>query len=142
MCIHLLMLQKYPYFLGLTLFMILIFFFSVTKERTEVIIEATNSKDENDKKAVWHEYEFKCKPGGIFQRPCLISPYHYRLDWLMWFAAFQNYQQNPWLLHLMGKMLENDPIVDSLVSYNPFKGKQPPSKIRARHFTVGIIIHI
>jgi len=110
-------------------------FGSVTKERTEVIIEATNSKDENDKKAVWHEYEFKCKPGGIFQRPCLISPYHYRLDWLMWFAAFQNYQQNPWLLHLMGKMLENDPIVDSLVSYNPFKGKQPPSKIRARHFT-------
>jgi len=109
-------------------------FGSVTKERTEVIIEATNSEDENDAKAVWHEYEFKCKPGGIFQRPCFISPYHYRLDWLMWFAAFQSYQQNPWLLHLMGKMLENDPIVDSLVSHNPFKGKQPPSKIRARHF--------
>ena len=39
------MLQKYPYFLGLTLFMILIFFFSVTKERTEVIIN--NPEDQN-----------------------------------------------------------------------------------------------
>ena len=27
--------------------------------------------------------------GDVKRRPCLISPYHYRLDWLMWFAAFQ-----------------------------------------------------
>jgi hypothetical protein len=26
------------------------------------------------------------------RRPCWISPYHLRIDWLMWFAAFQNYQ--------------------------------------------------
>ena len=39
--------------------------------------------------AKWEEFEFKCKPGGVMRRPCLISPYHYRLDWLMWFAAFQ-----------------------------------------------------
>lgn len=35
------------------------------------------------------EYEFNCKPGKVDRRPCIISPYHYRLDWLMWFAAFQ-----------------------------------------------------
>lgn len=23
------------------------------------------------------------------RRPCVISPYHYRMDWLLWFAAFQ-----------------------------------------------------
>ena len=37
----------------------------------------------------WEEYQFNCKPGDVKRRPCLISPYHYRLDWLMWFAAFQ-----------------------------------------------------
>lgn len=38
---------------------------------------------------IWEEYQFKCKPGDPKRRPCIISPYHYRLDWLMWFAAFQ-----------------------------------------------------
>ena len=57
-------------------------------------------------------------------------------DWLMWFTAFQNYQSNPWLLHLMGKMLENDPVVDSLIAKNPFRGKEPPVRIRARHYKV------
>ena len=38
---------------------------------------------------IWEEYQFQCKPGDPKRRPCVISPYHYRLDWLMWFAAFQ-----------------------------------------------------
>jgi len=29
------------------------------------------------------EYEFKVKPGSLARRPAVISPYHYRLDWLM-----------------------------------------------------------
>ena len=40
----------------------------------------------------------------------------------MWFAGFQTYQHNPWLVHLAAKMLVNDPIVDSLLLKNPFKG--------------------
>ena len=104
-----------------------------------MIIEATNSNMTDGNAAVWREYEFKCKPGNVFRRPCFISPYHYRLDWLMWFAAFQSYQHNPWLLHLMGKMLENDPLVDSLVSYNPFKDQTAPHRIRARHYKVTMI---
>lgn len=62
---------------------------SITKERTEVIFQGTQSLDPKDPEAVWEEYQFLCKPGDVYQRPCLISPYHYRLDWLMWFAAFQ-----------------------------------------------------
>ena len=62
---------------------------SVTKTRTEVILQGTNSLDPSSPSAVWEEYEFKCKPGNVTRIPCLISPYHYRLDWLMWFAAFQ-----------------------------------------------------
>uniref|UniRef100_A0ACB8FJU2 Uncharacterized protein n=1 Tax=Sphaerodactylus townsendi TaxID=933632 RepID=A0ACB8FJU2_9SAUR len=76
-------------------------FGSITKERTEVIIQGTSSPDPSDPAAVWEEYEFKCKPGNLHRRPCFISPYHYRLDWLMWFAAFQRHG----LTHLWGVFL-------------------------------------
>ena len=64
---------------------------SVTKERTEVVFEGTYNATlgQTGELAQWHEIEFKCKPGSVSRRPCVISPYHYRLDWLMWFAAFQ-----------------------------------------------------
>ena len=109
-------------------------FGSVTKTRTEVVFEGTSATNPNDPKAEWLEYDFNCKPGNLSQIPCLISPYHYRLDWLMWFAAFQNYQHNPWLVHLAAKMLVNDPIVDSLLLNNPFREKSPPKFVRARHY--------
>jgi hypothetical protein len=65
-------------------------FGSVTKQRHEVIFMGTHSENIHDQENTkWLEYEFKCKPGDVNRRPCLISPYHYRLDWLMWFAAFQ-----------------------------------------------------
>ena len=53
-------------------------FGSVTKIRTEVIIEGTHGPDPNSPNAEWLEYDFKCKPGNLSQAPCLISPYHYR----------------------------------------------------------------
>ncbi|XP_025095133.1 lipase maturation factor 1-like isoform X2 [Pomacea canaliculata] len=109
-------------------------FGSVTKKRTEVIFQGTYSNDPYSPNAVWEEYEFKCKPGNVMRRPCLISPYHYRLDWLMWFAAFQSFNQNPWLVHLAIKLLANDEDAVSLIAYNPFAGKQPPKFIRAEHY--------
>ena len=77
-------------------------FGSVTKERTEIIFQGSMGPDPNNPSTKWQEYEFKCKPGNLMRTPCLLSPYHYRLDWLMWFAAFQDYQHNPWLIHLAG----------------------------------------
>lgn len=62
---------------------------SITRERTEVILQGTASANASAPDAAWEDYEFKCKPGDLRRRPCLISPYHHRLDWLMWFAAFQ-----------------------------------------------------
>lgn len=62
---------------------------SITKERTEVVFQGTLSADPAAPEAVWEEYQFPCKPGDLRRRPCVITPYHYRLDWLMWFAAFQ-----------------------------------------------------
>jgi hypothetical protein len=139
------------------------FCISITKERTEVIFQGTHATNPNDPHAVWEEYEFKCKPGidlsrctcntsyalrfsgSVNRRPCLISPYHYRLDWLMWFAAFQvlfkkfkilfykhliiilqNYRHNPWLIHLSAKFLVNDEEANSLIAHNPFSETDPP----------------
>ncbi|KAK7110005.1 lipase maturation factor 1-like [Littorina saxatilis] len=109
-------------------------FGSVTKTRKEVIFQGTSSLDPNSPSAVWEEYEFKCKPGNVNRTPCLISPYHYRLDWLMWFAGFQTYQHNPWLLHLAVKLLVNDKDATSLIEQNPFEGRDPPKFIRAEHY--------
>ncbi|XP_045397003.1 lipase maturation factor 1 isoform X2 [Lemur catta] len=109
-------------------------FGSVTKERTEVILQGTASPNASAPDAVWEDYEFKCKPGDPRRRPCLISPYHYRLDWLMWFAAFQTYEHNEWIIHLAGRLLANDPEALSLLALNPFSGRDPPRWVRGEHY--------
>ena len=73
------------------LFDLLRCFSSVTKERTEVIFQGTRNLTiiPDHKGGIWEENQFQCKPGDPKRLPCVISPYHYRLDWLTWFAAFQ-----------------------------------------------------
>ncbi|KAJ7340279.1 Lipase maturation factor 1 [Desmophyllum pertusum] len=99
-------------------------FGSVTKERTEVIFQGTRNStiilDENG--GIWEEYHFNCKPGDPKKRPCVISPYHYRLDWLMWFAAFS------------AQLLVNDEQATSLIAHNPFANGTAPKFIRGEHF--------
>ena len=34
-----------------------------------------------------------------------IAPHQPRLDWQMWFAALGSYQNNPWLVHLVYRLL-------------------------------------
>jgi hypothetical protein len=114
-------------------------FGSITKKRMEVVLQGTLDdirKHGDVSKAVWKEYEFKCKPGDVKRRPCVISPYHYRLDWLMWFAAFGNYQQHPWLMHLTAKLLSKHDYshVKDLMAKIPFNSTQPPKFIRAEHY--------
>ncbi|XP_006146497.2 lipase maturation factor 1 [Tupaia chinensis] len=109
-------------------------FGSITRERTEVILQGTTSPNASAPDAVWEDYEFKCKPGDPRRRPCLITPYHYRLDWLMWFAAFQTYEHNEWIIHLAGKLLANDADALSLLALNPFAGRPPPRWVRGEHY--------
>ncbi|XP_057604844.1 lipase maturation factor 1 isoform X1 [Hippopotamus amphibius kiboko] len=104
-------------------------FGSITKERTEIILQGTASPNASAPDAKWEDYEFKCKPGDLRRQPCLISPYHHRLDWLMWFAAFQTYEHNEWIIHLAGKLLANDVQVLSLLALNPFAGRAPPRSL-------------
>ena len=105
-------------------------FGSVGKERPEIVLEGTDDEVITEG-TVWKEYEFKCKPGDPGRRPCLITPYHYRLDWLMWFAAMSSPDRYPWSAHLVWKLLAGDPGAQSLLAGNPFPAR-PPRYIRAQ----------
>jgi lipase maturation factor len=80
---------------------------------------------------MWREYLFKCAPCDPAQRPCTISPYHYRLDWQIWFAAMATPNEYPWTLRFVWKLLHNDPGTLSLLAGNPFP-EAPPRFVRAR----------
>ncbi|HEX2521152.1 MAG TPA: lipase maturation factor family protein, partial [Terriglobia bacterium] len=77
-------------------------FGSVGQERNEIIFEGSDDAVVTPE-TQWKAYEFKCKPDDPFRRPCVISPYHYRLDWQIWFAAMSAPDQYPWTLHLVWK---------------------------------------
>lgn len=107
-------------------------FGSVTKERREIIIEGTDETNITaDTK--WSEYEFKGKPGDVGRIPPQYAPYHLRLDWLMWFAAFGPPQNQPWFFPFIEKLLKNDPAIVGLLKHDPFPDK-PPQFIRARYY--------
>ena len=112
-------------------------FGSITRPRYEVVIEGTYETKVRENTR-WFEYEFGGKPGNVKKMPPQIAPYHLRLDWLMWFAAFSTPNQHPWLTHLMEKLLLGDKGVLSLMQANPF-GDRPPKMVRAilyeYHFT-------
>ena len=112
-------------------------FGSITRPRYEVIVEGTNDSVITSSTR-WQEYEFKGKPGDINRAPPQIAPYHLRLDWLMWFAAMSSYQDYPWFVNFVAKLLQGDAATLSLIRKNPFPDK-PPRYIRARlyeyHFT-------
>ncbi len=99
-------------------------FGSITRPRYEVIVEGTDeaSLTANTR---WHEYEFVGKPGDVNRTPPQIAPYHLRLDWLMWFAAFSSPGEHPWFISLLGKLLENDKPVLRLLRHNPFPDRAP-----------------
>lgn len=104
-------------------------FGSINRVRNEIILEGTADEVQGPNTR-WVAYELPCKPGDPSRRPCLVSPYQYKLDWQMWFAAFSSADEEPWLIHLVDKLLRGDPVVDSLFAVQPFRGR-PPRYIRA-----------
>ena len=97
----------------------------MTKERNEIVLEG--SADGID----WLPYEFKWKPGDVMRAPGWCAPHQPRLDWQMWFAAFETYRENPWFVGLAIQLLKGSPDVGGLLAHNPFPQK-PPRYIRAR----------
>lgn len=112
-------------------------FGTITRPRYEVIVEGTN-ESVLTWATRWREYEFIGKPGDVSHTPPQIAPYHLRLDWLMWFAAFSSPGQHPWFISFLEKLLEGDKAVLGLLRYNPFPN-EPPKFVRALlyeyHFT-------
>ena len=104
-------------------------FGAVTRERFEVVIKGTGA-DLPDPNAEWREYDFKGKPGNVNRRPCIVSPYHWRLDWQMWFAAMSPPDLHPWIFALVQRLLEGEKRILRLFARNPFPNA-PPKFIRA-----------
>ncbi|HTE13425.1 MAG TPA: lipase maturation factor family protein [Chitinophagaceae bacterium] len=104
-------------------------FGTVGGERLNVVFEGTMDED-STAKAIWKPYIYKGLPVATDKRPPQIAPYQLRLDWQMWFAAMSSPDEYPWTLHLVWKLLHNDPGAVSLFAVNPFPGK-PPRYIRA-----------
>ena len=101
-------------------------FGSVTKQRIEVQLEGLAAD------GTWHAYEHVCKPGDPARPPCLVSPWHYRLDWLMWFLPFGPWTSNPWLVHLAAELLDGNAAVEALFREAPAAlGGAPPEAVRA-----------
>jgi Lipase maturation factor len=103
-------------------------FGSVGRERAQLVIEGTRD-DVVTAETRWISYQPRCQPADPARRPCWMSPYHRRLDWLLWFAAMGTPQQYPWAVHLVAKLLEGDPDVLALFAWDPFGGT-PPRHVR------------
>ncbi|MEE2657617.1 MAG: lipase maturation factor family protein [Candidatus Latescibacterota bacterium] len=99
-------------------------FGSVGKVRNEVILLGTTDPKPGPH-SEWKEYEFNCKPGDPTRRPCWMSPYHYRVDWQIWFAAMTDYRTQPWIVHFAYKLLVADPGALGLLARDPFNGERP-----------------
>ena len=104
-------------------------FGSINRIREEVILEGTTQSDLSDE-TVWAEYEFKGKPGDVKRMPRQWSPYHLRLDWMMWFLAISPAYAQPWLIRLCHGLLTNEPSITRLLRTNPFP-ETPPVHVRA-----------
>lgn len=78
--------------------------------RPEIVVEATR-----DRGATWQTIHFAFKPTDLSAAPRLALPHQPRLDWQMWFAALGSYEQNPWLLAFVDKLLEGSPPVMQLL---------------------------
>jgi hypothetical protein len=104
-------------------------FGSVGRERHEIILEGTRDSVISEE-TPWRAYEWKAKPGDPDRSPPILSPYHLRLDWQIWFAAMSRPERHPWVVHLVWKLLHQDEGALSLLANRPFP-EGPPRYIRA-----------
>lgn len=93
--------------------------------RLEIAIEGSNKLH-----GAWKEYSFRYKPNDVSNRLSIVAPHQPRLDSQMWFAARGRYDQNPWFLNFIFRLMKNEREVLELLDYNPFPDK-PPKYLRA-----------
>jgi Lipase maturation factor len=106
-------------------------FGAVGRTRYEVVVEG--AADERAADDDWREYGFKGKPGEPSRVPRQVAPYHYRLDWQIWFIPLSPLYRGDWFLLFLVRLLENDQPTLRLLRRNPFPDG-PPALVRARLF--------
>ena len=107
-------------------------FGTVGRERYEVMVEGTDAVEPGPA-ATWREYGFKGKPGDPRRLPPQVAPYHYRLDWQLWFLPLSPLYGGEWFLAFLVRLLEGDRPTLRLLRHNPFPDA-PPRFVRARLF--------
>jgi hypothetical protein len=78
----------------------------------------------------WIDIPFRYKVGNLTQSPPFIAPHQPRLDWQMWFAALSKYEETPWALRLVYKLLRGAPSTYALIGQGPFSPTEPPFLVR------------
>jgi hypothetical protein len=91
----------------------------MTKRRPELILEGSIDGD------TWLEYDMKYKPGNVKHMPRFAAPHQPRLDWQMWFASLESFDDNLWIQNLITRLFEESEVVQNLFAGDPFHGKSP-----------------
>jgi len=108
-------------------------FGSITRDRYQLVVQGTTDDVVTDD-TEWETYDFKGQPTDPDERPGQIAPYHYRLDWQLWFAAMRpSPRRSPWFLALLKRLLDADNATLSLLGVDPFEG-EPPTHVRALRY--------
>jgi len=93
----------------------------MTTTRPEIIVEGS------DDGVTWLPYEFTYKAGDPRRRPPWVAPHQPRLDWQMWFAALDRFEQEDWFQNFCRRLLEGSPDVLALFREDPLHGRSPQS---------------
>lgn len=102
----------------------------MTRSRPELVLEGSNDG------VTWQEYEFTHKVTSLSRRPPVVAPHQPRLDWQMWFAALETFNDNLWLQNLIARIFQESPDVLMLFAKDPFNGKAPKSlRIMKYHYS-------
>ncbi len=104
-------------------------FGSIGREQYNIVFEGSDAEFPYTD-ADWKEYPYRGLPVDLKQMPPLVAPYQLHFDWQMWFASMAGPNEYPWTIHLVWKLLHNDPIALQLFAGNPFPD-HPPRYIRA-----------
>lgn len=95
----------------------------MTRQRPEIVMEGSEDG------MAWKEYEFSHKVTSLEQKPSLVAPHQPRLDWQLWFAALETFNDNLWLQNLVTRIFHHSTDVLVLLKKNPFP-QSPPKFIR------------
>lgn len=96
----------------------------MSTERYEIIIEGSYDGEN------WHAYPYRHKPFSTGRVGHWATPHQPRLDWQMWFAALDNYDNQYWIERLLLRLGTGSEAVTRLFAESPF-APLPPLYLRA-----------